>query len=392
MKNIDFLFIDDDPAACKIAKRIAESCGFSAAATSDADEFKQIYRNSSVAVIAVDLSMPQLDGVEVFRFLANTNCQAGILIVSGFDRRVVEAASRLGKELGLKIVGAISKPLGLEEFRSVLTRSIDTQHAVAPDDRLEITAAGLKEAASAGELTLAFQPKIELPSGRLMGAEALARWQHPKFGAIAPSLFVHRAEQLRVIDWFTEWVLDTALDQWARWRKLGIIVEVAINISPLSLERLDLPDLLSARCKEFGVPARYVIVELTEGTTQSTVRLLDALSRFRLKGMKISLDDYGTGYSSLAQLQQLPFNEIKIDRRFVENCDALPESRAIVKSTIDLGHELGLTVTAEGVETQRVLDVLVELGCDQAQGYFVARPMSGADLATWAVNRRFRSE
>lgn len=388
MKNIDFLFIDDDPAVCKVAKRIAESCGFLAAATTDADEFKQIYRNSSVAVIAVDLSMPQIDGVEVFRFLAKTNCQAGILIVSGFDRRVVEAASRLGKELGLKIVGTISKPLALEDFRSILSRSIETQHILVDDDRFEITAASFKEAVSGGELTLAFQPKIELITGRLTGVEALARWQHPKFGEIAPSLFVPRAEQLRIIDWFTEWVIDTALGQWARWRKLGIILDIAINISPLSLDRLDLPDLLSARCKAFGVPARYVVVELTEGTTQSAVRLLDAVSRFRLKGMKISLDDYGTGYSSLAQLQQLPFTEIKIDRRFVENCDALPESRAILKSTIDLGHELGLAVTAEGVETQSVLDLLVELGCDQAQGYFIARPMPGADLPMWAAERR----
>ena len=392
MKNIDFLFIDDDPAICRVVKRIAESCGFSAATTSNADEFKQIYRDSSVAIIAVDLSMPQLDGVEVFRFLAKTNCQAGILIVSGFDRRVVEAASRLGKELGLKIVGAISKPIALADFRSILSRSIETQHAAVNDDGFDIAAAGFKAAVSAGEFTLAFQPKIELTTGRLTGVEALARWQHPKFGAIAPSLFVPRVEQLHIIDWFTEWVLDMALGQWARWRQLGTIVDIAINVSPLSLDRLDLPDLLSARCKAFDVPVHHLIVELTEGTTQSVVHLLDAMSRFCLKGIKLSLDDYGTGYSSLAQLQQLPFNEVKIDRRFVENCNALPESRAIVKSTIDLAHELGLTVTAEGVETQSVLDLLVELGCDHAQGYFIARPMAGADLPMWAAQRKTSSD
>lgn len=387
MKDVDFLFIDDDPAICRVVKRIAESCGFSAAVTSDADEFKQVYENCSIAVIAVDLSMPQLDGVEVLRFLAKTNCQAGVLIVSGFDRRVVEAAWRLGKELGLKMVGAISKPIRLDDFRSILAASIETQRSAVQEDGFEITAAGFKEAVIAGELALAFQPKIELATGRLTGVEALARWQHPRFGAIPPSLFIPRAEQLHVIEWVTEWVLDTALRQWIRWSELGIVIDLAINVSPLSLERLDLPDLFGGRCTALGVPAQHLIVELTEGTAQSALRLLDALSRFRLKGMKISLDDYGTGYSSLAQLQQLPFNEIKIDRRFVENADALPESRAIVKSTIDLAHELGLTVTAEGVETQSVLDLLVELGCDQAQGYFIARPMPGADLQMWAAQR-----
>lgn len=387
MRDIDFLFIDDDPAACRLVERIARSCGYSAVATSEAEAFKQTYRDRTIGVIGVDLSMPELDGVEIFRFLAATNCQAGILIVSGFDRRVVETAWRFGKELGLKMVGAISKPIRLDDFRVILSTSIETPPAAVVSDGFEITAAGLRDAVAAGELALAFQPKIELASGRLTGVEALARWQHPRFGAVAPSLFIARAEQLNVIDWLTDWVLEAALDQWVRWRELGIAIDVAINLSPLSLGRLDLPDVVSARCRAMDMPAHHLIIELTEGATQSAVRLLDALSRFRLKGMRISLDDYGTGYSSLAHLQQLPFNEIKIDRRFVENCDMLPESRVIVKSTIDLAHELGLTVTAEGVETQSVLDLLKGLGCDQAQGYAIGRPMPGTDLPEWAAGR-----
>ena len=387
MQDIDFLIIDDDPAICRLVKRIADGCGFSAAASSDAEEFKTIYAANDIAVVAVDLSMPQQDGVEIFRFLAHSNCQASILIISGFDRRVIDSAWRLGEELGLKMAGVISKPIRLDEFRSLLATSMEARRRTGNSQQPDITAADIKDAVTRGELWLAFQPKIDLASGDLVGVEALARWQHPQFGAIPPSIFIPLAEKLDVIDWLTEWTIKTALRQWKSWSAAGVVIDIAVNISALSLGRLDFPDIVRSLCEELGVPPKHLIIELTEGATQSTVRLLDTMSRFRLKGVQISLDDYGTGYSSLAQLQQLPFNEIKIDRQFVEKADTAQDSRVIVKSIIDLAHNLGMTATAEGVETQSVLDLLVEFGCDQAQGYLIAKPMAGADLPAWLEGR-----
>ena len=266
-----------------------------------------------------------------------------------------------------------------------------TEHAAT------LTASDLEHAIENGELSLLYQPKIELGGGRLCGVEALARWCHREHGMIAPVAFVPRMERLGLIDQLTEWVLESALRQSAGWRDAELAIDVAVNISALSLARLDLPDIVSNLCAAHGVPGERLIIELTEGSTQSAARLLHNMSRFRLKGSKISLDDYGTGYSSLALLQQLPFNEIKIDRCFVSAAASSRDSRAILKSTIDLAHELGMTATAEGVETDAILDLLVELGCDQAQGFWIGRPLLGPDLPDWlnkwrmfAQGRRWR--
>lgn len=266
------------------------------------------------------------------------------------------------------------------------------------DPAARLTAADLERAIENGELCLLYQPKIELSGGRLCGVEALARWHHHEHGAIAPAAFVPRIERLGLIDRLTEWVLESALRQWTGWREAGLAIDVAVNISALSLERLDLPDVVSHLCATHGVPPERLIIELTEGSTQSAVRLLHNMSRFRLKGSKISLDDYGTGYSSLALLQQLPFNELKIDRCFVSAAVTSHDSRAILRSTIDLAHELGMTATAEGVETDAACDLLVQLGCDQAQGYWIGRPLPGPDLSGWleewrraAQGRRWRA-
>ena len=387
MDEVDFLIVDDDPAICELMKRVAKSCGFSAAAATDAGTFKDLYINNDVKVIVVDLSMPGIDGIEVFRFLAEAGCQSNIMIISGFDRRVVDSAWRLGEQLGLKMTSVISKPVRLDTFRSLLKQSIANRQESGSNRPPEITATNILEAIACGDLTLAYQPKTEISSGRLVGVEALARWRHPRLGMIPPTVFVPLAEKYDIIDRLTDHVLKTALRQWREWHEAGLTIDVAVNYSALSFGRLDVPDFVRAQCEEYGVPPHHLVIELTEGATQHSIRLLDAMSRFRLKGIKISLDDYGTGYASLAQLQQLPFNEIKIDKRFVENADRSRDSRAIVKSVIELAHDLGLTATAEGVETQSILDLLLELGCDQAQGYLIAKPMPGAELTGWLEQR-----
>lgn len=395
-RAIDFLLIDDEPGIGSFIRRVADGCGFVAASTTDIDAFKRIYGAHPVEVIAVDLSMPGTDGVEVLHFLAETGCRASVLVISGFDRRVVEASIRLGEALGLRMAGIMAKPLRVEEVRSLL---IGLKAAPgATDDAARLTAADLERGIENGELYLLYQPKIELDGGRLRGVEALARWRHPEHGMIAPAAFVPRIEQLGLIDRLTEWVLESALRQWTGWREAGLAIDVAVNISALSLERLDLPDVVGNLCAAHGVPGERLIIELTEGSTQSAVRLLHNMSRFRLKGSKISLDDYGTGYSSLALLQQLPFNEVKIDRCFVSAAVTSRDSRAILKSTINLAHELGMTATAEGVETDDAIDLLVELGCDQAQGYGIGPPLPGPDLPGWldewgrvAQGRRWRA-
>jgi EAL domain-containing protein (putative c-di-GMP-specific phosphodiesterase class I) len=250
-------------------------------------------------------------------------------------------------------------------------------------------AAALQLAVEREELRLVYQPKLALASGCVRGVEALARWDRGG-EAVEPSAFIPLAERSGTIDALTEWALRTALRQWVSWRDQGVTVGIAVNVSAVTLRNLEFPDLLQRLCHLEGVPPEQITVELTEGATQHVVRLLDTLTRFRIKGHGVALDDFGTGYSSLLQLRQLPFTELKIDQHFTLDAATSDDSRLIVKSVIDLAHALGLTAVAEGVEDAETLRLLSALGCDEVQGYFVARPMAGGELLPWLLDSATR--
>ena len=247
----------------------------------------------------------------------------------------------------------------------------------------KLTLQKVSRAADAGELFLAYQPKLDLRSGEITGVEALARWHDPRRGIIEPSAFIPAAEDAGLIDWFTEWALKSAIQQWSAWAAEGIELKLAVNISALNLENVAFPDMVSQLCVREGVAQDGLILELTEGATQEATRLMDTITRFRLKGIGISLDDFGTGFGSLVQLRSLPFTELKIDRAFVSDLLTSRDSRAITRGLIAMAHDIGLDVTAEGVEDYHTLEALTELGCDKAQGYFIARAMPGEQLALW---------
>jgi EAL domain-containing protein (putative c-di-GMP-specific phosphodiesterase class I) len=242
---------------------------------------------------------------------------------------------------------------------------------------------GLERALINNRLHMVYQPKVGLGHGQLKRVEALVRWDDDKAGAVSPSRFVPLAEKHGLIDELTQWGLRTTLRQWRAWHSQGIDVGVAFNISALSLQHLDFPDLVERMCKALEVPTECLVLELTEGATQPLVKLMDTLTRFRIKGIGLAMDDFGVGYSSLVQLRQLPFTEIKIDRLFVTDLPHASESRAIVEAVVALGHGLGLEVTAEGVESEAQFEALRALGCDVAQGYFVGEPLEPDALRKW---------
>jgi EAL domain-containing protein (putative c-di-GMP-specific phosphodiesterase class I) len=246
-----------------------------------------------------------------------------------------------------------------------------------------LTQAGLEEAAASGQLYLMYQPKLDLRSGAIIGVEALSRWQHPRRGDISPADFIPAIEASGLIDWFSQWVLATAARQWSEWRAVGPALELAVNISALNLRHVGFPDVVAGICLAEGLPQKCLTLELTEGSTQEATKLMDTVSRFRLKGIGISMDDFGTGYGSLVQLRGLPFTELKVDRCFVADLLVSPDSRAITRGLIAMAHEIGLSVTAEGVEDRDTLAALQAFGCDKAQGFLIARPMTGDRLPLW---------
>ncbi|MBA3577575.1 MAG: EAL domain-containing protein [Sphingomonas sp.] len=249
-----------------------------------------------------------------------------------------------------------------------------------PDRRL---VRGFERALEHGELHMLYQPKVRLDTGELNRLEALVRWEEPELGPVEPSRFVPLAEKHGLIAPLTEWGLRTTLRQWHTWRNEGLETNIAFNISAVSLQSLDFPDLVERICQELEVPTDRLVLELTEGATQPLIKLMDTLTRFRIKGIGLAIDDFGTGFSSLMQLRQLPFTELKIDKLFVKDLPRDHDCCVIVKSMIDLAHGLGLVATAEGVETPEQLRFLRSVRCDIAQGYLIARPLEPDTLASW---------
>jgi EAL domain-containing protein (putative c-di-GMP-specific phosphodiesterase class I) len=247
---------------------------------------------------------------------------------------------------------------------------------------------GLQRALDNQRLHMAYQPKVSLRDGSLRQVEALVRWDDPELGPVKPSHFVPLAEEHGLIDELTLWGLRTILRQWVNWRDQGLDTCIAFNISALSLEHLDFPDLVERMCRGLDVPTDRIVLELTEGATQPLVKLMDALTRFRIKGIGLAIDDFGTGYSSLMQLRQLPFTEVKIDQAFVADVPYSRDSRLIIHAVTELAHGLGLTATAEGVETIDQLRTVRELGCDLVQGYLLSTPLAPEALKGWV--QKFR--
>src|SRR5215213_10817385 len=249
---------------------------------------------------------------------------------------------------------------------------------------------GFERALINNRLHMVYQPKVRLRDGALTRVEALVRWDDPQFGTVEPSRFVPLAEKHGLIEDLTQWGLRTTLRQWLKWREEGIDTYLAFNISALSLEQLDFPDLVERMCRALDVPTDRLVLELTESATQPLIKLMDTLTRFRIKGIGLAIDDFGTGYSSLMQLRQLPFTEVKIDQAFVRDCEGSRDCRLIIQTIVDLAHGLGLTATAEGVETEEQLRIVHGLGCDLVQGYLISRPLEPHKLKAWRDEFRQR--
>lgn len=235
-----------------------------------------------------------------------------------------------------------------------------------------------------GQLTLHYQPKVEMKSGRVVGLEALLRWRHSRLGMLSPELFIPAAEQNGLIHPITHWVLQAAISQCARWREEGVVLPVAVNLSGLDLEDSNLPDYVAALLQRWQLPSRYIEVEITETADIADQRkCIDVLSNFSQLGIGVAIDDFGTGYSSLHRLRQLPVNTIKIDKSFITDSSEIEQDMVFVDSITRLGHRLGLKVVAEGVECQESWTRLAAAGCDIGQGYHISRPLPVEAVSGW---------
>ncbi len=247
----------------------------------------------------------------------------------------------------------------------------------------------LRDAIAHGGLHLRFQPKLKLSEPQYIGAEALVRWIHPTLGFIGPDEFIPLAENSGHIVELTRWVLNAGIEQIAAWSQRGLTVKLSVNISALDLLSDDLPAFIECTLRRHAVSPQSLCVELTESSVMHEVqRSLMGMQRLRDLGLRLSIDDFGTGQSSLALLKKLPIDELKIDKSFVLKLDQNEDDRVIVRSTIELGHNMGLEVVAEGVETDASRVILRELGCDMVQGFLLAKPLLDAEFTQWVVDHQ----
>jgi EAL domain-containing protein (putative c-di-GMP-specific phosphodiesterase class I) len=383
--------IDDEPDLCEFVADVARLEGFSPVAFAGAPEISAI-ADARPEVIVLDLNMPDMDGVEVLRRCAEWGCEARFILMSGFDRKVLDAANQLALAHKLTVVGILEKPVRAADLQELLRKEVS-----APARRRAppaVTVTEISRAIARGELVLHYQPQVDLATGQCVGVEALVRWEHPQRGLLYPDAFVEIAERNGYSLAMTRWVLEVAVKEWqAVGARLALAGTMAINLPPSALIDVTFPEEVMRLAGRLGVDSTRLQFEMTETSVAADpVVALDILTRLRLKGFGLAIDDFGTGHASLEQLQTLPFDELKIDVNFVRAAETDKRARVITEKSIALGKELGLTVLAEGIENERLWHWLRKEGCDRAQGYFIGHPVPAAEMPAWMEAWRERSK
>jgi len=382
MKNLSLFILDDDSLILDVVQAMLESMGVVNIATHTSARLAlpMLDLKDPDLVLLCDLNMPDMDGVEVLRYLGQQEFLGAVILLSGEDARTLQIVVNIGYATHLRLLGALGKPVDQHALMSMLQQAQGsvkrTQLAHA------LTVSELSAGMDANALLAYFQPQVDVHSRKVVGVEALARWQHPQFGILDPGAFIPVAEQNGMIARLTEQMLVHALRQWRQWHDSGLDLTVSVNISMHSLNDVTFPDRLITEA--LGVPLEFLMLEITESQlSQDIIISSDVLARLCLKRIRLSIDDFGTAYSNMEKLQLLPFFELKIDRAFVHGAAKNSLSHAILKSSAELGHKLSMQTVAEGVETQEDWDCVADLGCDLIQGFYVAHPMPGDQLASW---------
>jgi EAL domain-containing protein (putative c-di-GMP-specific phosphodiesterase class I) len=380
------LLIDDDNDVGEVVTAAAEGLGMQCIATTSPNAFFEAL-TPETSLIFLDLVMPELDGIELLRILSQRESTPRIVLMSGIGKRIVETAHTLGESLGLTIAGHLDKPFRLIELEELLTRQIETQSQPIHlrQTPIDIEEAELVAALDRVELVLHYQPQIDLASGHVYGVEALVRWHHPARGLIFPDAFIPLAERRSLIDRLGWIVFHRGLSEINQFKSsAGMPLTLSLNVSVQSLRDLTFPDRFIAMAHACAVTPARVVLEITEGgLIQELSSSLDVLTRLRMKNVQLSIDDFGTGYSMLAQLRNIPATELKIDRSFVREIHSSSSDRIMVQKTIEIGHELGMKVIAEGVEDAEQLQFLRANHCDHVQGYLFSKPVPPPVLEKW---------
>lgn len=346
-------------------------------------EILQAQSSRAIDIVLSDLEMPEMDGMEYFRHMGNFFADISLIIMSALDSALITSVEKMARAYGIRLLGAIEKPITRSRLQMLIA-----QHEAAGPKREAISSASasftleeIMDGLRKNQFEPFFQPKVDVVSGQVTGVEALARWIHPEHGVIQPYAFIEVLERNGKIDDLTFVMLKKAASACRQLHERGQMLSVAVNISLTSLTDTTLASRITQVIRDAAVDPRYIILEVTETTAMTDVaHALENLARLRMRGFGLSIDDYGTGYSSMQQISRIAFSELKIDQSFVKGFAENEPLRIMVHSSIDLAHKLRIKCIAEGVETEKEWNALKEIECDLAQGYFIAKPMNLTSL------------
>ncbi|HTH96433.1 MAG TPA: EAL domain-containing response regulator [Stellaceae bacterium] len=383
------LILEDHEFQRLVAAQVLEHCGAVEVleATDGITALEMVHNTEQpLDILLCDLNMPGMDGLQFLRHIAERRNTSSVILASALDPSILRAAEIMAQSYGIRIIGVVEKPLSRAKLMPLILRHFG-QARISRQPTELIPLAEIEHGLERGEFLPFFQPKVSMRNCALVGVEVLMRWRHHDRGWIKPDAFIPVMESHGLITPATYRLLDMALIQCKYWQEVGVDVPIALNISVESLSDVRLADRLEMMVLKSGLPTSALTLEVTETVAMTDLgHSLETLARCRMKGFDLSIDDYGTGFSSMQQLTRLPVGELKIDQSFVSGACNEPILEALVETSITMAKRLNLKTTAEGVETSDDWDLVARLGCDIAQGYFVARPMPAEELLNWYSN------
>jgi EAL domain-containing protein (putative c-di-GMP-specific phosphodiesterase class I) len=378
------LVVDKDPIQRQVLARCVEMLGWQADTADNSGEAVDKFAGRRHNVVVIDLGVGQPATMRILRHLRRGHVDPSLIFVSGTADAIQADSMQSARDFGLRIAGILPRPIDPYRLHALL---LSNPQSPRSEKRLATsypTAQELDQALRDGELHTEYQPKTDLANGEIVGVEALARWHSPTLGVIPPDQFVRVAEQSDLIGRLTFRVLEDAIVACRQWREIRPDCSVAVNLSSHVLADPRLLPMVESILSQNSLPAGALIAEVTESTLLSCLpAATELLTRLSTKGVRVSIDGFGTGYTSLVSLLRMPFAELKIDRSFIGVCRTDPDAWKLVRTTVALARELGMNVVAEGIETEAVSERLRDVGCDVGQGWYFGRPMQSDALLRW---------
>jgi EAL domain-containing protein (putative c-di-GMP-specific phosphodiesterase class I) len=369
------IILDSDSESLAVLREVADRLGCERVETDSAANIQQVLgmRHPTIAVISVDGI--DAKGIAALDALGNHNSRAATLLVGSISARVLAGFKRAASSRGLTIIGLATRPLDAISVEKLMSPHL----TVLPPIHLQ----EVEQAILEHQLKLLYQPKLAIASGavKIQGVEALVRWQHPRRGLLEPAHFLRAVEEHGLMTQLTDFVLTEAVRQGAVWRSLGLALEIVVNLSTELVRDRAFPERLATLLEENNFPNEGLTLDVTEsGSVADRDLLLDVFTRLRMLGVGLSLDNFGSGLSSLTEIYRTPFSEIKVDRSLIADAPREREARIVVQAIVNLAHTLQLTVCAEGIETSQMYEFVRSAGFDTAQGHFFSEPVDGSDI------------